>query len=107
MYQTNNSKFSPSQKDTLTPLDPIIVLPYNMRSPSLYGGHSTKIGSIWTLKHDIILPKFYELLIKTELKGGTALDLKNFYKHIKMCLNALTILQKRPHYWLPVHQNKL
>ena len=35
------------------------------RAPLLEGGHSTKIGSMWTLKHEISSPKFYELLIKT------------------------------------------
>ena len=49
---------------------------------------------MWTLKHEISSPKFYEILIKTELKVDTALDLKNFYKHIKMCLNAVNILQE-------------
>ena len=54
------------------------------------GGHHTKIGSMWTFKYDMSSPKFYELLIKTELKGDTALDLKNFYYHINMRLNAVT-----------------
>ena len=45
------------------------------------------------LKHEISSPKSYELLIKTELKGDTALELNNFYKHIRMCLNAITRLQ--------------
>ena len=48
---------------------------------------------MWTLKHEISSPRFYELLIKTELKGDTALDLKNFYNHIKMSLNAMTRLR--------------
>ena len=48
---------------------------------------------MWTLKHEIRSPKFYVLLIKTELKYGTSLDLKNFYNHIKMCLNVVVILQ--------------
>ena len=61
-----------------------------MRDPPLDGGNSTRIGGMWTLKHDIISPKFYELLIKTELKGDTALDLKNLYNYSKMCLNAMT-----------------
>ena len=56
------------------------------------GGHSTKIGGICTIEHDISSPKLYELLIKTELKGDTSLDLKKFYNHIKMCLNAVTRL---------------
>ena len=49
---------------------------------------------MWTLKHEISSQKFYELLINTELKGGTALELKNFYNHINMCLNAMTRLQE-------------
>ena len=44
---------------------------------------------VWTLKHKIRSPKFYEILIKTELKGGTDMDLKNFYNHIKICLNVV------------------
>ena len=90
MDKTKNSKYSPTQKDTLTPPDPITMIPSNRRSPPLEGGHSTKIGGMWTLKHEIISPKFYELLIKTELKGDTDLDLKNFYNHTNMCLNAVT-----------------
>ena len=58
------------------------------------GRHSTKIGDMWTLKHEISSPKFYENLIKTELKVDTALYIKNFYKHIKMCLNAVNRLQE-------------
>ena len=75
---------SPTQKDTSTPPEPTNVVPVNRRYTPLEGGHSTKIGGMWTLKHEISSPKFYELLIKTELKGDTALDLKNFYNHIKM-----------------------
>ena len=52
-----------------------------------------KIGGMWTLKYEIRSPNFYELLIKTEIKGDTALDLNNFYNHIKICLNAITRLQ--------------
>ena len=47
---------------------------------------------MWTLKNNIIPPKLYELLIKTELKGDTALETKEFYNHILMCLNAVTRL---------------
>ena len=49
---------------------------------------------MWNLKHEIISPNFYELLTKIEIKGGTALDLKNFYNHINMCLNVVTRLQE-------------
>ena len=93
MDQTNNSKFSPSQKYTSNPPDPTTVVSDNRRATPLGGVHSTKIGGMWTLKHEISSPKFYEILIKTELKGDTALDFKNFYNHIKMCLNAVTRLQ--------------
>ena len=90
MDQTNNSKSSPTQKDTLTPPDPTTVVPDNKRGTPLEGVHSTKIVGMWTLRHEISSPKFYELLIKTELKGETALDLKNFFSHIKLCLNTVT-----------------
>ena len=83
-----------AQKDTSTPLDPITVVPTNIRAPPLEGGHSTKIGGMWTLKHEISSPKFYDLLIKKELKGDTALDLKNFFNHVKICLNAVTRLRE-------------
>ena len=71
--QINTMSSSPTQKDTSTTPDPTTVVPDNRRAPPLEGGHSTKIGGIWTLKHEIIPPKFYELLIKTELKGYTDL----------------------------------
>ena len=56
---------SPKAQDYTT------VVPYNKKSPQLEGGHSTKIGGMWTLKHEIISPKFYEIIIKTKLKGDT------------------------------------
>ena len=49
---------------------------------------------MWTLKNEISSPKFYELLIKTELKGDTDMYLKNFYNQIKMYLNEKTRLQE-------------
>ena len=63
--QTNISKYSPTQKYTSTPLEPTTVVPTNRRDPPLEGRHSTKIGGMWTLKHEISSTKFYELLIKT------------------------------------------
>ena len=65
MDQTNISKSSPDQKYSPKPLDPTTVVSSNMRAPPLDGGHSTKIGGMWTLKHKISSPKFYELLINT------------------------------------------
>ena len=94
MYQTNNSKLPPSQKDTLTPKEPTTVIPADRRAPLFDGGKYTKIGGMWTLKHDISSEKFYDLLIKKELKGDTALYLNNFYNHINICLNAVTRLRE-------------
>ena len=65
MDQTNNQKLLPAQKDTPNPLEPTTVVLSNRRAPPLNGGHSTNIGGMWTLKHEIISSKFYELLIKT------------------------------------------
>ena len=94
MEQTNNYKFSLAQKDTSTPLYPTTVVPAKRRATPMDGGQYTKTGGVWTLKHDISSPKFYELLIKIELKGDTALDLNNFYNHINICLNAVTRLRE-------------
>ena len=66
--QLNTLSSSPNQKDTSTPPDPTTVVTANRRSQPLEGRHSTKIGGMYTLKHEISSPKFYELLIKTELK---------------------------------------
>ena len=65
MYQTNNWKLSPAQKDTLTPPDPTTVVPAIRRAPLLDGGHYGKFGDIWTLKHGTSSLEFYEILIKT------------------------------------------
>ena len=62
--------------------------------PPLEGGQATKICGMWTLKHEISSPQLYELFINTELKGYTDQDLKNFYNHIKMWLNAVTRLRE-------------
>ena len=94
MDQSNIHKSSPTQKDELTPTDPTTVGPTNRRSPPLEGGNPTKIGGMLTLKNDIISPTCYELLIKIELKVDTALDIKDLFNHIKMCLNAVTRLRE-------------
>ena len=93
MDQIQIYKYFPYHKDSPKPRYPNTVVPDNRRAPPLDGGHSIKIGGMWNLKHDISSPKFYKLLIKTRLKGDTDVDLKNFYNRIKMCLNAVTILQ--------------
>ena len=65
----NILKQSPAQRDPPKSQHPITVVPDNRRSPPLDDGHSTKIGGMWTIKHEISSPKLYELLIKTELTG--------------------------------------
>ena len=92
MDQTNI--FLANPENTSTPPDPTTMVPDKRRAPQLERLNSTKIGGMWTLKHEISSPKFYELLIDTELKGGTALNIKNFYNHIKMCLNVVNRLHK-------------
>ena len=66
--QINTLSSSTTQKDTLTPPDPNTVVLTNRRDLTLGGEHSTKTGGMWTLKDEISLPKFYEILINTELK---------------------------------------
>ena len=92
MDQTNNSKSSPTKNDTSTPLEPTTMVTTNRRATPLEVGHSIKIGGTWNLKHEISSPKFYEILTKTELKGDTALDIKNFFNRIDMSLNDVTRL---------------
>ena len=63
--QTNIPRSSLAQNYTPKSPDPTTVAPANIRDPPLDGGHSTKIGGMWTMKREICSPKFYELLIKT------------------------------------------
>ena len=72
---------------------PDTVVTANKNSPPSEGGNSMEIGGTWNLKQKTRSPKFYELIIKTELKGDTALGLNNFYNRINMCINAVTILR--------------
>ena len=85
------SKSSPEKKDSPKAQYPNTVVPANKKARQLKGGHYTKIGGMWTIKHDIITPKFYELLINTELRGDTDIDLKNFYKHTNMYINLVCL----------------
>ena len=88
----NTFKYFPTQKDSPKPPEPVNLVSTIRRAPPLDGGQYTKIGVIWTMKHEISSPRFHELPIKTELKGDTSLNLKKFYNHIKMCINAVTRL---------------
>ena len=73
MGQIKFSEYSPNKKDSPKGQDTTILVLDNKRYPPLEGGHSTKIGGMWTLKHDIGSPKSYEILINPELKGVTTL----------------------------------
>ena len=77
------------------------MVPNNKKYQTLEGGTSTKIGGMWILKHDISARKLYELLVKIELKGYTALELNKLYNYIKICLNAVTRLRED---LIPVYQ---
>ena len=94
MDENNIPKSSPTQKDKLTTTDLTTVVPTYRRAPPSEGGNSNKFCSMWTLKYAIRSPKFYELLIKTKLKGDTAMGLKKFFNHINMCLNTINILRE-------------
>ena len=65
MDQIKILKYSPDKKDLPKSHYPTTLVPTNKRYPPLEGGYSTKIGGMWTLKHEIIPPNFYELLINT------------------------------------------
>ena len=69
------------------------VILANKKSQQLEGGHSTKIGGMCNIKHEIRSLKLYKFLIKIELKDDTALILNNLYNHIKLCINEVTRLQ--------------
>ena len=75
MVQKHNSY--PGKMDSPKDQDNTTVVPTNKKAQPLEGGNSTKIGGMWTLKHEIGLPKFYELLIETKIKVYTSLDLNN------------------------------
>ena len=57
--------FSPNQKDTSTPPYTTTVVPDNRRDPPSEGGHSTKVGGMWNLKHKIRSP-MYKAVKKTK-----------------------------------------
>ena len=58
-------KSSLYQKGLPKDQDTIAVVLANRRSLPFDSGHYTKIVGMWNLKHEIISPKFCEILIKT------------------------------------------
>ena len=65
MYYINILISSPYQKNSPKAQDSNTVFLDNWRDTPFEGRHSTKNGGMWTPKHEIISPKFYELLINT------------------------------------------
>ena len=74
MEKLSSEKVEPSKSQ-----DTENVVPANKKYQTLEGGHSTRKYGMWDIKHEIISPKFYELITKIELKRDTALYLNNFY----------------------------
>ena len=102
MVQMNIYKSSPEYKDSPTHQDPTTAFQANMRAPPLEGGHSTKIGGMWTLKHEISSPKFYEILIKTELKNNTPWTSRNSTT-ISICVSMRSLDSKKT--FIPDYQS--
>ena len=65
MDQIKIPKYSPENKDSQKSQDTTTTALTNKRATPLEGGNSMNIGGMWTLKHGISSPKFYELLINT------------------------------------------
>ena len=56
---------SPDKINPTKSQDPTTVLPANKKTPPSENRNYKKVGGMWNLKHEIISPKFYELIIKT------------------------------------------
>ena len=65
MDQIKISKSSPKNKDSPKAQDNTTVVPAHKKDPPLESGHYTNNCGVWNLKHDISLPKLYDLFIKT------------------------------------------
>ena len=102
MDQNQNSNSCPDKMDPPKFQYTATGLLSKNKYPPLESGNSTKIGGVWNLKHEISSTKLYELLINTELKGETSMDLNILYNHINMGLNAVTRLRG---YLLPDHHS--
>ena len=62
-FLVQNQNFSPENMDSPKAQYPTNMVPDNKKTKTLEGGNYTKNGGMWTLKHEIISPEFYELLI--------------------------------------------
>ena len=66
VFQDQN--YSTDKVESLTVQDLEIVVLANKKAQPWEGVHDMKIDGMCTLKHDIISSKFYEFLVKTQLK---------------------------------------
>ena len=64
------------------------VVPANNIATLLESGNSVKNGDMCNLKHEIISPKFNELIIKIEIKGDTSLNLKKHNNNIQIYIKC-------------------
>ena len=69
MYQNKNSNYPPDNMYSPLTQSPNTVFLVTNKALPLESGNSTKNIYLWTLKHEISSPKFYELIINTELKA--------------------------------------
>ena len=67
MYHNQKQNYLPENIDTPQAQGPTNVVPANKMALPLEGGNSTKKGYLWTLKHEIRSPKFYEVFINIEI----------------------------------------
>ena len=64
MDQINTFKSFPTHNYSPKTPEPTNVVPTTRRDTPSDGGQSTKIGGMWTLKHDISSPRFYKITTK-------------------------------------------
>ena len=65
MYHNQKQNCPPDNMDSSKVQVPTNLVPANNKALPLEGGNSTKNGYLWTHKHEIRSPEFYELLINT------------------------------------------
>ena len=92
MYHNQNLNYPPDNMDSPYAHGPTTVVSDNKKAIPLEGGYSTKNGYLWTLKHDIRSPKFYELIINTELKVTLLWTSRTSTTTKNMCTNTVTRL---------------
>ena len=107
IYQTNNTKFSPDQKDTSSTPDPTTMVPTNSTNPTLDGG--TLYQNWWHLDSQTwnqltkILWATYQYITQRRY-CYVSQELLQPHQDVSKCGDYTPI---RPPSWLPVHQKAL